>query len=366
MGHYLRRGISVLRQKMFGGWRLLGGLCVLFGATCCAQAAPQPARIIFDTDMGNDIDDALALSMLHSFESRGEAKLLAVTITKDNQWAAPYVDLVNTFYGRGDIPIGVVRNGATREDSRYIRVPAERKRADGTPLHPHDLRDGKTVPDAVDVLRRVLANEQDNAVTIVQVGFSTNLARLLDSPPDRHSPLNGTDLVRRKVRLLSAMAGAFPTGDREYNVHMDLKSAQRVFAQWPTPIVASGFEIGLAILYPATSIEKHFVYANEHPVAEAYRLYEKMPYNRPTWDLTSVLYAVRPDENYFDLSSPGKISAKDNGHTQFETGANGTHRYLIATQAQRPRILEALVNLASQPPAAMPSSRSGASGQNTR
>ncbi|PSO77991.1 MAG: nucleoside hydrolase, partial [Cyanobacteria bacterium QH_8_48_120] len=36
--------------------------------------------------MGNDIDDALALAMLHAFESRQEAKLLAVTITKDNKW----------------------------------------------------------------------------------------------------------------------------------------------------------------------------------------------------------------------------------------------------------------------------------------
>ncbi|MDF2440515.1 MAG: hypothetical protein JWN98_1499 [Abditibacteriota bacterium] len=353
---------STTRRKMFGEWRLWGVLGVLCAASCGVQAAPQPARIIFDTDMGNDIDDALALSMLHSFEARGEAKLLAVTITKDNQWAAPYVDLVNTFYGRGNLSIGVVRNGVTREDSPYIRVPSERKRADGTPLHRHDLRDGKAAPDAVDVLRRVLAGEQDNAVTMVQVGFSTNLARLLDSPPDRHSPLNGTELVRRKVRLLSAMAGAFPTGDREYNVHMDLKSAQRLFAQWPTPIVASGFEIGLAILYPASSIEKHFAYVPEHPVAEAYRLYQKMPYNRPTWDLTSVLYAVRPDENYFDLSAPGKISAKDDGHTQFEANANGTHRYLIATPAQRPRILEALVNLASQPPAALPAGLTATAG----
>ena len=65
--------------------------------------------------------------MIHAFQSRGEAKLLAVTITKDNKYAAPFVDVVNTFYGRGDIPIGVVRNGKTPEDSPMIRVPAERR-----------------------------------------------------------------------------------------------------------------------------------------------------------------------------------------------------------------------------------------------
>ncbi len=165
------------------------------------MAQAQPARIIFDTDMGNDIDDALALAVLHAFESRGEAKLLAVTITKDNRYAAPYIDLVNTFYGRPGIPIGVVKNGKTPEDSAMIRVPCERKRADGAPVYPRGLNDGRAAPDASAVLRRALESQPDGAVTIVQVGFFTNLARLLDS--DRA-------LIARKVRLLVVMAGAFP------------------------------------------------------------------------------------------------------------------------------------------------------------
>src|SRR5580765_2641722 len=68
-----------------------------------------PVALIFDTDMGNDIDDALALGVIHALESRRECELLAVTLSKDNEFAAPYVDLVNTFYGRSTIPVGVVR-----------------------------------------------------------------------------------------------------------------------------------------------------------------------------------------------------------------------------------------------------------------
>ena len=42
-----------------------------------AQAgAATPLHVIFDTDMGNDVDDALALAMLHAFASRGEVQLL--------------------------------------------------------------------------------------------------------------------------------------------------------------------------------------------------------------------------------------------------------------------------------------------------
>lgn len=291
--------------------------------------------------MGNDVDDALALAVLHALESRGEARLLAVTITKDNRYAAPYVDLVNTFYGRPEIPVGVVKNGKTPEDSAMIRVPCERKRTGGVPLYPRRLDDGRTAPEATAVLRRALESQPDGSVTVVQVGFFTNLARLLNS--DRN-------LIARKVRLLVVMAGAFPAGEPEYNVKIDLPASQKVFAGWPTPIVASGFEIGNAMRYPAASIERDYRYAENHPVADAYRAYQKMPYDRPTWDLTAALYAVRPDRGYFSLSPPGQISADAQGRTHFAASPGGKHRYLTLDQNQRVRTLEALVQLASQPP----------------
>src|SRR5919198_952000 len=137
--------------------------CLLRALLCTVAAlfstAATPVPLIFDTDMGNDVDDALALAVIHALESRGEAKLLAVTVSKDNRYAAPYVDLVNTFYGRGGIPVGVVKNGKTPGDSAMIRVPSERRRADGSYVYPHKLADGSTAPDAVTVLRRVLAAE---------------------------------------------------------------------------------------------------------------------------------------------------------------------------------------------------------------
>src|ERR1700754_4230738 len=97
-------------------------------ALLAAGAFAQPVPVLFDTDMGNDVDDALALDMLHALESRGECRLLAVTITKDNAWSPVFVDLVNTFYRRAHIPIGMVKGGVTPENSRMIQVPAERRR----------------------------------------------------------------------------------------------------------------------------------------------------------------------------------------------------------------------------------------------
>lgn len=325
-------------------------LIILLMFAFTSLAAAQPVRVIFDTDMGNDIDDALALAMLHAFESRGEAKLLAVTTTKDNRWAAPYVDLVNTFYGRPDIPVGVVHNGKTPESNPMIQGPSERKRADGSYVYPHRITDGRQAPEAVSLLRRVLAAQPDGSVVIVQTGFSTNLARLLDSPPDNASPLTGRELAAKKVRLLVAMAGDYVSTKPEFNVETDVPSARKVFGEWPTPIVVSGFEVGEAMLFPATSIEHDFAYVPDHPVAEAYRLLMKMPYNRPTWDLTAALYAVWPERGFFDVSPPGKITVLPDGGTRFTPDPQGNARYLIATEAERPRTLETMILLASQPP----------------
>ena len=324
------------------------------------QAQDEPAKpvpLIFDTDIGNDCDDVLALGMIHSLQSRGECELLAVTITKDHPLAAPFVDAINTFYGRPDIPIGVCSSGVTPEQGKFNGLANEREGGDYR--YPHDLESGKDAPAAVEVLRKTLAAAEDNSVVIAQVGFSTNLANLLDSKGDEHSPLGGKELVEKKVRLISIMAGAFTKvpndkGEmyehREYNVIKDIPAAKKLAKEWPTPIVWSGFEIGLALPYPHQSILKDYNYVKHHPLPEAYTLYIPPPHNRPTWDLTSVLEAVRSDRGYFELSDAGTVSVADDGLTTFEKSEGGKHRYLIIPEGGKDKILEALQLLSSEPP----------------
>jgi purine nucleosidase len=129
-----------------------------------------------------------------------------------------------------------------------------------------------------------------------------------------------------------------------------LAASKRLARDWPTPVVWSGFEIGIAVPYPAVSIERDFQYVPHHPVAEAYRLYIPPPHERPTWDLTSVLYAVRPDRGYFGLSAPGHVTIEENGFTRFTPAPDGRDRFLTLTEIQVAQVKEALVELASQPP----------------
>jgi inosine-uridine nucleoside N-ribohydrolase len=298
-------------------------------ANVCFATRP----VIFDTDMGNDIDDALALAMLHALSDRAECELIGVTLTNANPAAVPYIRMLNRFYGRGGLPVGAaikaLKGGAG--DGYMTAALGGTAAGSAEPAEP-----------APALLRRLLSNAREK-VTIVQTGFSTNLAALLESP-------SGAALAKEKVALVVAMAGNFAGGEPEYNVRIDAASAKAVFERWPTPIVFSGFEIGRDLLYPAASIEHDFAYASPHPIAESYRAYSKMPYDRPTWDLTAALEAVRPDHGYFGRSEPGSVLVESNGATRFAPG-QGDRRYLRFDPSKRAEILEVLALLASQPPA---------------
>ena len=75
---------------MLLGWTLLP-------ANIVAVESMKPVPLIFDTDIGKDCDDVLALGMIHALQARCECELLAVTITKDHPLAARFTDAVNTF-----------------------------------------------------------------------------------------------------------------------------------------------------------------------------------------------------------------------------------------------------------------------------
>jgi hypothetical protein len=133
-------------------------------------------------------------------------------------------------------------------------------------------------------------------------------------------------------------------------VYIDAPAARKLVERWPAPAVFSGFETGLALKYPSTSIERDFAWASWHPVVVSYKAFAKMPYDRPTWDLTSVLFAVRPKHGYFGLSAKGTVRVDDSNLTPFVPAGKGRHRYLKLDPAAHDRVREALTLLTSQAP----------------
>lgn len=330
--------------------------CWLAGVLAVTLAQAAPVKLIFDTDMGNDTDDLMALCMIHNLQRRGAVELLAVTITKDHPQAAAFVDAVNTFFGYPDVPIGVVKSGATPEPGKF-NLLADAKNEDGRLRYPHDLMSGNDAPEATGLIRKLLAAQTDNSVALVQVGFFTNFQRLLESQPDATSPLSGRDLIAKKVKVFSIMAGAFQTVNwdtrhLEYNVIKDIPAAQKLAKEWPSPVVWSGFEIGVAAAFPHEVVAQDFGYVKHHPLKEAYYLYSAPDHDRPTWDPTALLYAVYPDRGYFDLSPAGTVTVEDNGATWYRPAKDGKgrHRYLVMRPEQATRVREAIVQLSVAPP----------------
>ena len=307
---------------------------MLAGCASTRNVSSDDAQaVIFETDMGNDIDDALALDLLYKAMDEGRINLLAVSCHKKSDYAPEFVDVMNTWYGYPDIEVS--RGGvciANDEAVDYAKAVCLMEDEFGQPLFERTKK-ADQITESVEMYRRLLSAQKDSSVVLISVGFSTTLAALLQSGPDEYSPQTGRELVERKVKLTSIMAGSFGEGARaEYNIVNDTVSARYVFDRWPSPIALSPFELGRMIQYPGSSIQNDFKWAEDHPMVEAYSSYKKMPYNRATWDLTSVLYVLHP--HMFTVSERGRLSVDEAGFTHFLPEEDGRDVVLSADRAQ--------------------------------
>jgi hypothetical protein len=315
---------------------MLGTVSVVSEAA--ARKASPPVRIIFDTDMTEDVDDVGALAMLHALADRGEAEILAVMHSTGYPYTVGCIDAINTYYGRPDLPIGAYKGGVKKDaGGSYARAIGEK--------FPSNVKTNADVPEATALYRRILASQPDRSVTIVTVGFLVNLEDLLRSKPDRHSKLDGAALVARKVKQLVVMGGAFPKG-REFNLVEAGSAAEYSLNNWPTQIVFSGFEIG-ARVFTGAILEKS---DPRSPVRESYRLYFGGAFKeRESWDQTAVLYAVRGPHNYWTTETEGYMHVFPDGSNEWRNSPDRDHAYL--KEAMPPAALGAIIqDLMTLPP----------------
>lgn len=311
-----------------------------------------PVGIIFDSDIGARIDGALALALLYGFDGKDEERVVSLSVSRNNLKSAAFCDVVGRFYAgtintpfgsfSRALPIGMNDGGPKAEDTPMLN-PLDKLNAEGKPLFETRIHKLNETAEPAALIRNALTAQYDQNAIVVLAGPATNLSKTLDLPGVR-------DLISRKVRFLSIVAGGFAGAQSDFNIRGDIPAARRVFSEWPTPIVAAGYEAGSALLYPGASIEKDFAWSPAHPVVEAYRAAGSMPYDAPTWDMTAVLYAARPKEGYFKLSDPGVIRVMDDGHVKFSASADGKHRYLILDPDQNERIIKTYTEIASAKP----------------
>jgi len=273
-----------------------------------------PMRVIFDTDFGPDYDDVGALTILHCFADSGYVRILATMASSKHKNAAAAINVFNTYFNRPEIPIGVVSGVAVELGDYQHWTDSVIRR------YPHRIKNNQDALDALGLYRKLLSEQPDHSVTIITVGFLTNLANLLESPEDHFSSLNGHELVSLKVANLVCMAGRFPSG-KEFNLAQDAKSSGKVLADWPTPILFSGFEIGQKIKTGIPLI--HDDQIRESPVKDVFALCIPMAIEdsagRMSWDETAVFVAVKGWQNYYDLKT-GKCTIHLDGVNEWADG----------------------------------------------
>mgnify|MGYP000717843328 CR=1 FL=1 len=131
-----------------------------------------------------------------------------MTISKDNRKSILLVDGICRFNGIDGIDIGFASNGVDPDEYYYLNPVLDARRKDGSSLI-SPLVDTASVEDGYKVMRRKLAESKDGNAIIITVGSFCNMSNLLLSGPDEISPLNGVDLVARKVGKVCVMGGTF-------------------------------------------------------------------------------------------------------------------------------------------------------------
>lgn len=297
------------------------GLLLYISCQSPKPSAIEPVKIIFDSDMGPDYDDVGALTMLHALADSGKAEILATMASNKYDLVAPCLDVINTYYGRPDIPVGSPKTSG-------VNIGCSQHWTDSLVAnYPHSIDSTAQAQDAVILYRKILSSQPDTSVVIVTVGFLTNLNDLLNSNADSISPLNGKDLVNKKVKRLVSMAGMFPEGS-EFNVREDSTSSKNVFDRWPTRIILSGFEIGEKILTGKKLISSNLKTPAKMAFGIAIPMSKEDINGRMSWDQTAVLAAVNGSSFAFN-EAKGQILVEPSGFNRWTNNDKGLHSYLV-------------------------------------
>ena len=293
--------------------------------------------VIFDTDIGSSTDDLFALEMLYRYDEQQRCRLLGVVVDREGEANADFADVMNTYFGHPNVPIGLVQDGIKNPKVwiDYAHVAYMTEEDGSTPMFQRTVNQPGMCPDGYQLYRRLLSQQPDHSVSIVSTGFVTSLAQLLQSGADEYSALSGVELVRKKVKCIYLQGGVF--GDAEetdFNFAQGITFAQTFFELWPKEVdmVFSPMEVGQAVEYTPEQVIADVSWTDRHPIKQVYMTCDCNTGQR-MWDPMCVIQAVEGDA-LFSLSERGTISITPQAHTIFTPSATGNVRYQLPGNAQ--------------------------------
>jgi purine nucleosidase len=260
---------------------LTGAVALPVGAQSTSPIAPTPAapvRIIIDTDVGDDVDDAFALGLALNSP---EVKILGITTAwGDTKLRARLVDRLLTETGNAQVPVaeGIVTKSTTPfSQARWAQA--------GPPPKSHAA--------AVDFLLEQI-RQNPGTITLVAIGPLTNIGAAIDRDAATFKKVDRVVLMGGSIRKGYDDLGYTP--DRgpqpEYNIYSDVAAAQKLFTSG-VPI----FMMPLDSTQLKLDEEKRaLLFRQSTPLTDALTLlYHQWGQQTPTlFDVMAVAYVIKP------------------------------------------------------------------------
>ena len=287
-------------------------ICLLLGSSSLAQKPASASRenkiekIIIDTDIGNDIDDAFAVGLaLHS----PEFKILGISSAwGDTHLRARLLSRLLQETGRTDIPVA-------------MGIPKYPKGPDGFTQAAYAERGPEqNYPKALDFLLEQL-RRYPGEITLLAIGPETNLGAAIDRDPETF----------RKLKRIVLMGGSVYHGysqfnygntkgpEPEWNILCDIQAAKKVFTSgvplYVMPLDSTQIKL--------QELERGEIFKAGTPLTDALLvLYTQWAHGTgltPTlFDAVVVAYATHPE---LCPTQPMRLSVDDQGYTRLENGA---------------------------------------------
>ena len=204
--------------------------------------------ILFDTDIGSDIDDAVALAYLLK---QPRCDLLGLTtVSGDTAQRAALASLVCDAAGRADVPIHAGAPGPLWSGPGQPEVP----QYDAVRSQPHRI---DFPPGAAVVFLQETIRSRPYEITLLAVGPLTNLALLFANDPEIPLLLAGIVLMNG---VFTAGGGRGP-GAREWNAQCDPLATALTYRARPTRFTSIGLDVTTKCVLDADECRRRFASA---------------------------------------------------------------------------------------------------------
>lgn len=284
------------------------GFSTAFGVPAHAQSAPpvpKTEKIIIDTDIGDDVDDAFAIALaLRS----PELEILGITTTfGDTETRAKLVDRMLGEVNRLDIPVAVGSPTPTPANDRFT----QRRYAEGA----HFAR--VSHPKAVDFILEEI-RRYPGQITLVAIGPLMNVGAVIEKDPETFRKLRRVVLMGGSIYRGYGDMGYFPPHgpQAEWNILNDIPSARKLFASgvplYVMPLDSTQLKLD--------EVRRAILFQSGTPLTDALTLlYHEWGQETPTlFDVMTVAYILNPKLCPVQAM---RIRVDDEGFTRPEKGA---------------------------------------------